>query len=390
MAVADVLSMLAILLLPRQWQVAVVENVDERHIRKAMWLFPLYLLLINVFVLPIAVAGLLTFGDGGTDADAFVLALPLADQQPALALLVFIGGLSAATGMVIVETIALSTMVSNSLVHADPAALGRRAGPSAGDLGGLILGIRRAHDRPGAAARLRLLPPRRRRPRPGVHRSDLVRRGGAVRPGDPRWPVLEGARRGAAPSRGSSAGFAVWVYTLPLPSLVQAGWLSPASFVAEGPFGLGILAPVRVVRAGPGWTPSATPCCGACWSTSACSSACRWPARRDPAEHVQARDVRRRASRVLGSGADARLWRGTAAVGELQGLLGRFLGRDGRASRADGVRRPHRRRRLAGRRRGRRPGAPRRDPARRRGGIGVRAVHGRVGRGRGTARRSAR
>ena len=58
--------MLAILLLPRQWQVAVVENVDERHVKKAMWLFPLYLLLINVFVFPIAIAGLLTFADAGT------------------------------------------------------------------------------------------------------------------------------------------------------------------------------------------------------------------------------------------------------------------------------------------------------------------------------------
>ena len=119
--------MLAILLLPRQWQVAVVENVDERHLRTAMWVFPLYLLLINIFVLPIALAGLLTFGDGGADADAFVLALPMADQQPALALLVFVGGLSAATGMVIVETIALSTMVSNSLVAAAPAAPPHRA-----------------------------------------------------------------------------------------------------------------------------------------------------------------------------------------------------------------------------------------------------------------------
>ena len=58
--------MLAILLLPRQWQVAVVENVDERHLRTASWLFPLYLLLINIFVMPIAIAGLITFDDGGT------------------------------------------------------------------------------------------------------------------------------------------------------------------------------------------------------------------------------------------------------------------------------------------------------------------------------------
>jgi Na+/proline symporter len=91
--------------------VAVVENVDERHLNKALWLFPLYLLAINIFVLPIAFGGLLHFASGTVDADTFVLTLPIAEQRPWLALFAFIGGLSAATGMVIVETIALSTMV---------------------------------------------------------------------------------------------------------------------------------------------------------------------------------------------------------------------------------------------------------------------------------------
>ncbi|HEX5128804.1 MAG TPA: histidine kinase, partial [Usitatibacter sp.] len=111
-----VLSMLAIVFLPRQFQVAVIENVDEQHLKRAMWLFPLYMLAINLFVLPIAFGGLLHFPPGYVDADTFVLALPMAHQAEALALLVFIGGLSAATGMVIVETIALSTMVCNDLV----------------------------------------------------------------------------------------------------------------------------------------------------------------------------------------------------------------------------------------------------------------------------------
>jgi Na+/proline symporter len=136
-----VLSMLAILLLPRQWQVAVVENVDERHIKTATWFFPLYLLLINIFVLPITVAGLLRFGTEGVSPDAFVLALPMAENQATLALLVFIGGLSAATGMVIVETIALSTMVSNSLVL--PVLLRRGDALSEDNLGPRILRIRR-------------------------------------------------------------------------------------------------------------------------------------------------------------------------------------------------------------------------------------------------------
>ena len=120
-----------------------MENVDERHIKTATWVFPLDLLLINIFVLPIAIAGLVTFGSGGVSADAFVLALPLADQQAMLTLFVFIGVLSAATGMVIVETIALSTMVSNSLVL--PILLRRRNALADGrDLGRAILRIRRA------------------------------------------------------------------------------------------------------------------------------------------------------------------------------------------------------------------------------------------------------
>jgi Na+/proline symporter len=108
--------MLAFIFLPRQFQVAVVENVNERHLRRAIWIFPLYLLLINIFVLPIAFGGLLHFGAASVDPDTFVLSLPLAHGAELLALFVFIGGLSAATGMVIVETIAVSTMICNDLV----------------------------------------------------------------------------------------------------------------------------------------------------------------------------------------------------------------------------------------------------------------------------------
>ncbi|RDV14604.1 histidine kinase [Pontibacter diazotrophicus] len=110
------LSMLAILFLPRQFQVAVVENVNEQHLNKAMWLFPLYLFVINIFVLPIALGGRLLFAPGSIDADMFVLAIPLSQGQGVLALLVYLGGFSAATSMVIVATIALSVMMSNNLV----------------------------------------------------------------------------------------------------------------------------------------------------------------------------------------------------------------------------------------------------------------------------------
>jgi len=111
-----ILSMLAVLLLPRQFQVAVVENVDEKHLNKAVWLFPLYLFAINIFVLPIAMAGKLYFATESLDADFSVLSLPFFNNNTALALLVYIGGFSAATGMIIVETIALSVMLSNNLL----------------------------------------------------------------------------------------------------------------------------------------------------------------------------------------------------------------------------------------------------------------------------------
>jgi PAS domain S-box-containing protein len=110
-----ILSMMAIMFLPRQFHVAVVENSDERHIKKAMWLFPLYLFLINIFVMPVAFGGLLR-GISSSMADTFVLILPLAEGKYFLALLAFLGGFSAATAMVIVTSLALSTMVMNSLV----------------------------------------------------------------------------------------------------------------------------------------------------------------------------------------------------------------------------------------------------------------------------------
>ncbi len=110
-----VLSMMAILFLPRQFQMAVVENCDERHLKQAVWLFPLYLFLINIFVLPIAFAGLLLTGSE-RGADYFVLSIPLGQGMKYLSLMVFLGGFSAATSMVIVESLALSTMAMNSIV----------------------------------------------------------------------------------------------------------------------------------------------------------------------------------------------------------------------------------------------------------------------------------
>ncbi|WP_203296101.1 ATP-binding protein [Luteirhabdus pelagi] len=109
------LSFSAIFLLPRQFQVSVVENIRERHIKKAIWLFPLYLLLFNVFVIFIAWGGTLTFGTE-LNAEYFTLLLPLHHDNIGLALIVFLGGFSAVISMVVVSTLALSTMVSNNLI----------------------------------------------------------------------------------------------------------------------------------------------------------------------------------------------------------------------------------------------------------------------------------
>lgn len=111
-----IISMMAIICLPRQFHVSIVENVKPSHVSRSTWVFPLYLFVINIFVLPIAIAGLLIFPEGAVNADTFVLELPVFFDNQSLALLAFIGGVSASTSMVIVSTIALSIMISNNLV----------------------------------------------------------------------------------------------------------------------------------------------------------------------------------------------------------------------------------------------------------------------------------
>ena len=235
-----ILSMLAILCLPRQFQLAVVENVDEQHLRRAVWLFPLYLLAINIFVLPIAIGGLLLF-PAGVDPDTFVLTLPMIAGQQGLALFVFIGGLSAATGMVIVEAIALSTMLTNSLIVPLLLRLGWPQGDERRDLTGPLLLIRR-----GAIIAVLLLGYLYFRLAGEVYA--LVSIGlvsfAAVAQFAPAvlggifWKG--GSRRGAL--CGLSAGFAVWAYTLLCPSFVQSGWW-PRTFLDNGPLGLVLLKP---------------------------------------------------------------------------------------------------------------------------------------------------
>lgn len=109
------LSFFAIFLLPRQFQVSVVENTSVNHLKKASWVFPLYLLLFNVFVIFIAWAGKLLLS-GELNSDYYTLYLPLAHGHKFLGLMVFLGGLSSVISMVVVSALALSTMISNNLI----------------------------------------------------------------------------------------------------------------------------------------------------------------------------------------------------------------------------------------------------------------------------------
>ncbi|CAN7548148.1 PAS domain-containing hybrid sensor histidine kinase/response regulator [Pararhizobium sp. LjRoot235] len=137
-----VLSAFAIIMLPRQFHVTVVENRTEKDLRTAGILFPVYLIAINLFVLPIAIAGILTFAGSG-EADLYLLTLPLAADMPILTLITFIGGFSAATAMVIVASVALSIMISNDIVM--PVFLRRNLMGRGGsqDVAGTLLNVRR-------------------------------------------------------------------------------------------------------------------------------------------------------------------------------------------------------------------------------------------------------
>ena len=111
-----ILSMFAIFLLPRQFHTAIVENNKETHLKTAMWLFPLYLLLFNIFVFPIAWGGNILFEGKGLNSDTYSLLIPQFFNNNTLTVLVFLGGFSAAISMIIVSSIALATMLSNNLL----------------------------------------------------------------------------------------------------------------------------------------------------------------------------------------------------------------------------------------------------------------------------------
>jgi Na+/proline symporter/signal transduction histidine kinase len=236
------LSLVCIVLLPRQFHVTVVENNSEKEIRRAAWLFPVYLVLINLFVVPIAAAGLLRFGKGAFDADTFVLALPLSAGAETITLLAFVGGLSAATAMVIVDSVALAIMVSNGLVL--PLLLRQRVDEAEGqpkDMAWLLLAVRRVAI--FAIVLLGYLFYRLLGQTHGLASIGLVSFAAVAQFAPAFFGGLvwrNATARGAI--AGIVAGFAVWSYTLLLPWIIEAHWL-PRSILTEGPFGLAFLSP---------------------------------------------------------------------------------------------------------------------------------------------------
>jgi signal transduction histidine kinase len=317
------LSMMAILFLPRQFQVMVVENVNEEHLNRAIWLFPLYLLAINIFVLPVALAGMLHFSDAA-NADWFVLMLPMAESQQLLALFVYLGGMSAATGMVIVETIALSTMICNDLVMPLLIRLPIAAFSGQNDLRGLLLTIRRAsialvlmlgyayfHTIGEFYALVSI----------GLVSFAAVAQFAPSMLGGIFW---KGGTRAGALS-GLIAGFFVWAYTLPLPSLVQAG-LFPAGFVTEGPFGIELLRPHQLFGLQHLNPISQSVFWSMLFNVSAYIGVSVL-SRPRAIEHTQAAFFVE-VFKYSGETGDSLFWRGTASLPALQSLLRRFLGRN--------------------------------------------------------------
>jgi len=236
----SILSASAVILLPRQFHMLVVENVQPRHLNTASWAFPAYLLLINALVLPVALVGRLYGGD--LNPDFYMISLPLTRGHTGLAFLAFLGGFSAATSMVIVAAVALSTMI---LHH-----------PGVAVLSGLFSGFRNLGSRDVS---VHLLQTKR------AVIFGVVFLGYAFKRsiGESHTLVATGllsfsamiqfvpavlfgfcwkgrTRTGAL--AGIAAGFGIWIYTLLLPSFVDSGWMSEA-FLTQGPWGIQLLRP---------------------------------------------------------------------------------------------------------------------------------------------------
>ena len=233
------LSFCAIVLLPRQFHVSVVENSSDAEVGRARWLFPLYLVAINLFVIPIALAGLVMFPFGAVDSDMYVLALPMEGNAPLLSVGVFVGGLSAATAMVMVECVALSIMVSNDIVL--PLVLQRSRGTRDGKgFGDFLLRVRRLaifaimvmayfYYRALGNAQLAAI---------GLLSFAAIAQLAPAFFGGLFW--RRATARGAI--GGMLVGIAVWTYTLFLPSFID-GNTAGIMLLQHGPFGIEALRP---------------------------------------------------------------------------------------------------------------------------------------------------
>ncbi len=234
------MSMMSVMLLPRQFHIMVIENSDERHIRDAMWRFPAYLFLINIFVIPIALGGLLLNDGDAALADYFVIHLPLQGGQHWLAMFVFIGGFSASAGMVMVESVAISTMILNHLVM--PVILKLRI--QASDISTLLINIKRL----GIVVVIML----------GYLYYRIIGEAYALvaiglisfMAATQFAPAVIGAlfwrratRQGAI--AGLILGFVTWFYTLLIPSFVRSGWMQ-SEILEEGLFGIALLRPLEL------------------------------------------------------------------------------------------------------------------------------------------------
>ena len=315
------LSFVAIILLPRQFHVAVVENHTEGEIKRAAWLFPLYLVLINLFVVPIALAGLLTFSKGEVDSDMFVLALPWQAGSSVLTIAAFVGGLSAATAMVIVESVALSIMVSNDLVM--PLVLQRRETLISGreNVGSLLLMVRRLaifgllllaymYYRSAGDAQLASI---------GLLSFAAIAQLAPAFFGGLLW------RRGTAAGAiaGMSAGILVWAYTLLLPSFADIGIVGK-HILTSGPWGLTLLRPQHLL--GIELSPLVH---GVVWSLFVnilCYVGFSLRQEPTPIERLQANLFV--PSELTPITPSFRLWRSSVTVEELTGTVARYLGEE--------------------------------------------------------------
>ena len=232
------LSMGAIMLLPRQFHVMVIENSDENHISTAMWLFPAYLFLINLFVMPIALGGILITGSS-SGADFFVLGIPLITGHNGIALLAFLGGLSAAAGMVMVESVAISTMLLNHIFMPFIVRLTPRIWFPL-----LLINLKRF----GIFLVIML----------GYFYYQIVGESYTLvnmglisfSAASQFLPAMLGGlywRRGnkAGAISGILLGFVTWIYTLLLPSFSRSGWL-PVDLLSDGPFDIALLKPTAL------------------------------------------------------------------------------------------------------------------------------------------------